>query len=194
MQQIFLNENCISDNVCHITGEDYKHLAKVVRIRTGEKIRVTSSSEESYICEVTEVGQDEILAEIKEEAFSTELPNKIYLFQAIPKGTRFETVIEKTVELGVYEIIPVEMKNCVVRWEDAKKKKKVERLQKIEDEILADIRNKDYEQALLKAQTLYYTDSWSNSAKEGWDNKRNALIKQLNELLGREETTDAEAD
>lgn len=76
----------------------------------------------------------------------------------------------------------------------ARHNKEVERLQKIEDEILADIRNKDYEQALLKAQTLYYTDSWSNSAKEGWDNKRNALIKQLNELLGREETTDAEAD
>ena len=131
MQQIFINENCISDNVCHVTGEDFKHLAKAVRIRVGEKIRVTSSSEESYICEVTEVGRDEILAEIREEAFSTELPNKIYLFQAIPKGTRFETVIEKTVELGVYEIIPVEMKNCVVRWEEAKKKKKVERLQKI---------------------------------------------------------------
>ena len=78
--------------------------------------------------------------------------------------------------------------------EKARHNNEIERLQKIEDEILEDIRNKDYEQALRKAQTLYYTDSWSNSAKEGWDNKRDALIKQLNELLGKEETTDAEMD
>ena len=76
----------------------------------------------------------------------------------------------------------------------AKHDKEVERLQKIEDEILEDIRNKDYEQALIKAQTLYYTDSWSNDAKKGWDNKRTALIKQLNELLGKEDTADVETD
>ena len=62
----------------------------------------------------------------------------------------------------------------------------VQRLQGIEDEILEDIRNGRYEQALLKAQTLYYTGTYSNDTKASWDQKREALIQQLNTLLGRE--------
>ena len=58
------------------------------------------------------------------EAGNTELPNRIFLFQAVPKGERMEYAIQKAVELGVYEIIPVEMKYCVVRLDDKKKEKK----------------------------------------------------------------------
>lgn len=76
--------------------------------------------------------------------------------------------------------------------EKARHQKEITRLQRVEDEILEDIRNERYEQALLKAQTLYYTDSWSKESKEAWDKKREALIKQLNELLGKEETAGVE--
>ncbi len=67
--------------------------------------------------------------------------------------------------------------------EKARHQTEITRLQKIEDEILEDIRNERYEQALLKAQTLYYTDSWSKESKSAWDAKREALITQLNELM-----------
>ena len=69
--------------------------------------------------------------------------------------------------------------------EKAQHQKEITRLQKIEDEILDDIRNERYEQALLKAQTLYYTDTWSKESKAAWDTKREALIAQLNELIGK---------
>ena len=59
----------------------------------------------------------------------TELPSKIYLFQALPKGDRMETVIEKAVELGVYEIIPVAMKYCVVKLEGKKAAQRVQKWQ-----------------------------------------------------------------
>ena len=59
----------------------------------------------------------------------------------------------------------------------------VERLQKIEDEILDDIRNERYGQALLKAQTLYYTGTYSNETKKSWNEKREALIKELSALI-----------
>ena len=61
----------------------------------------------------------------------------------------------------------------------------VERLQKIEDEILEDIRNERYEQALLKAQTLYYTGTYSSDTKKAWDSKREALITELTGLIER---------
>lgn len=143
MQQVFVNENAISEDaargekIVSITGEDARHLIKVMRIRTGEKIRVSTTLSDcggaSFLCEVVSISDDgtELFAKILGEAAETELPTKIYLFQAIPKGNRFETVIEKTTELGVYEIIPVSMQYCVAKWDEKKQDAKVRRLQAI---------------------------------------------------------------
>lgn len=130
MQQIFL-ENIAEDGIFHVTGPEAHHLIKVVRIRTGEKIRVTDMGGKSFLCQVIDIFDKELDVSIIEELSSTELPNKIYLFQAIPKGDRMESIIEKCVELGVYEIIPVTMKNCIVKLDDKKKKSRVERYQAI---------------------------------------------------------------
>ncbi len=130
MQQIFL-ENIAEDGIFHVTGPEAHHLIKVVRIRTGEKIRVTDMGGKSFLCQVIDIFDNKLDVSIIEELSSTELPNKIYLFQAIPKGDRMESIIEKCVELGVYEIIPVTMKNCIVKLDDKKKKSRVERYQAI---------------------------------------------------------------
>ena len=68
---------------------------------------------------------------LEKEAESTELPCRIYLFQGLPKNDKMEWIIQKTVELGVYEVIPVAMKNCVVKLDDKKAKSKVTRWQAI---------------------------------------------------------------
>ena len=68
---------------------------------------------------------------IKEDG--VELPSKVYLFQGLPKGDKMEFIIQKMVELGVYEIIPVAMKRCVVRLDDKKAKSKIARWQGISE-------------------------------------------------------------
>ena len=60
-----------------------------------------------------------------------ELPSRIYLFQGLPKADKMELIIQKAVELGAYEIIPVETKRCVVKLDGKKAAKKVERWQQI---------------------------------------------------------------
>ena len=60
-----------------------------------------------------------------------ELPAKVYLFQGLPKGDKMEFIIQKMVELGVYEIIPVAMKRCVVKLDEKKAKSKTARWQGI---------------------------------------------------------------
>ena len=130
MQQIFVNDNPV-DNTFTIVGDDLHHLSKVVRIKNGEQIRVSTSLGDNYLCEISDISSDRIIATIKEQVSSTELSNKIYLFQALPKGDKMETIIEKCVELGVYEIIPVEMKNCIVKLDDKKKKTRLQRYQTI---------------------------------------------------------------
>ncbi len=130
MQQVFINETPVNGEIT-ITGQDAHHLIRVVRLKTGEKIRVSLADGTNYICTVKKALDKELVVSILEEVPSTELPNKIYLFQAIPKGDRMETIIEKCVELGVFEIIPVQMKNCIVKLDDKKKKSKRERYQAI---------------------------------------------------------------
>ena len=121
MYQFFVEDAQIGKEFITITGSDVNHIKNVLRMKPGEKIRVSNQQGKDYYCEILELGDDFVQADILDsEAAGTELGAKIFLFQALPKGDRMETVIQKAVELGVYEIIPVAMKNCVVKL-DAKK-------------------------------------------------------------------------
>lgn len=131
MYQFFVDDAQIGRKFVTITGGDVNHIKNVLRMKAGEKIRISNQQGRDYYCEISEVTDTFVQADIlNEDAASTELPSKIYLFQGIPKGDRMETVIEKAVELGVYEIIPVAMKYCVVKLDAKKEAAKVARWQK----------------------------------------------------------------
>ena len=132
MHQFFIEEEQIGKEYVTITGGDVNHIKNVLRMKPGEKIRVSSRGGQDFYCRIAEMGDDFVQADIlDEEASKTELPSHIYLFQGIPKGDRMETVIEKAVELGVYEIIPVAMKYCVVKLDEKKAANKIRRWQAI---------------------------------------------------------------
>lgn len=48
------------------------------------------------------------------------------LYQGLPKGDKMELIIQKAVELGVSEIVPVAMKNCVVKLDEKRQQKAAE--------------------------------------------------------------------
>ena len=134
MYQFFVEDAQIGKEYITITGGDVNHIKNVLRMRPGEKIRVSSRSGQDFFCEIAELTDDFVQADIlNEEVPDTELPARIYLFQALPKGDRMEYVIQKAVELGVYEIIPVAMRYCVVKLDQKKAAKKVERWQTISE-------------------------------------------------------------
>ena len=133
MYQFFVDDCQIGKEYVTITGSDVNHIKNVLRMRPGEKIRVSSSSRDMF-CEIAELTDDFVQADIlDEEAPDTELPSRIYLFQGLPKGDRMEYIIQKSVELGVYEIIPVAMKYCVVKLDAKKAGNKVKRWQAISE-------------------------------------------------------------
>lgn len=132
MHQFFVNRGQIGKEYITITGDDVKHIGNVLRMKPGEEIRISDGEGADFFCEIEEVTAEEVRAKILQKpAENTELPNRIFLFQALPKGERMEYVIQKAVELGVHEIIPVEMKYCVVRLDEKKKAKKRDRWQAI---------------------------------------------------------------
>lgn len=132
MHQFFVSADQIGKEYITITGSDVNHIRNVLRMKIGERVRISDSDSGDYFCEISEIGEEFVQAVIvKEDTEGTELPSRIYLFQAIPKGDRMETVIEKAVELGVYEIIPVAMKYCVVKLDEKKAQARVKRWQTI---------------------------------------------------------------
>ena len=132
MYQFFVDDAQIGKEFITIIGSDVNHIKNVLRMKPGEKIRVSNQKGQDYFCSIIELGDDFVQADILDsEAANTELSSKIYLFQALPKGDRMETVVQKAVELGVHEIIPVAMKYCVVKLDAKKAENKRKRWQAI---------------------------------------------------------------
>ena len=135
MYQFFVEENQLVGNKISILSSDVNHMKNVLRMKIGERVRVSVSyNGRSFFCVIDSMTEDEVIVSIEsEDKNGTELSNHIYLFQGLPKGDKMELIIQKAVELGVYEIIPVAMKNCVVKLDDKKAGNKVKRWQAISE-------------------------------------------------------------
>lgn len=132
MYRFFVEESQIYNGTVHIMGSDVNHIKNVLRMRPGEKILVSTGGEKEYHCAVSDFPEGEVLAAVEEvTAADRELPSGIVLFQGLPKGDKMELIIQKAVELGATEIVPVEMKRCVVKLDRKKAEKKAERWQTI---------------------------------------------------------------
>ena len=133
MYQFFVETTQITEDQIRILGKDVNHMKNVLRMKPGEEIRVTDSeTSKSYCCEVAELYEETVVCHIlAEEEEGSELPVRIYLFQGLPKADKMELIIQKAVELGVYQIIPTACRRCVVKLDPKKEKTKLARWQQI---------------------------------------------------------------
>lgn len=133
MYQFFVEPSQINGNRIVITGSDVNHIRNVLRMKIGEEIAVSNGIDgKEYRCGIEEYSKDSVLCTlrfIKEDGI--ELPSKVYLFQGLPKADKMELIVQKAVELGAYEIIPVAAKRCVVKLDEKKAAGKVNRWQGI---------------------------------------------------------------
>ena len=133
MFNFFAKENQRQNDKYFISGTDFNHIKNVLRMVVGDTFLVSENGI-SNLCEIESLENDFVVARIIEENYNdTNLPIKIHLFQGLPKGDKMELIIQKTVELGVESIIPVEMNRCVVKIDDKKKKSKQQRWQAISE-------------------------------------------------------------
>lgn len=135
MYQFFVEPHQINmdDKTVIILGSDVNHIKNVLRMRVGEEIAVGNGQDgKEYRCGIVALEEDCIQCElrfVKEDG--VELSSQIYLFQGLPKADKMELIIQKAVELGVYQVIPVSTKRCVVKLDDKKAKSKIVRWQGI---------------------------------------------------------------
>ena len=128
MHQFFVTPMQVKEDRIYIEGQDVNHIKNVLRMKTGEQLKISDGNNKRYLCEIeTMTAQEVCVRIIEEQQVNTELPSKIYLFQGLPKGDKMELIVQKAVELGVYEVIPVTTKRAVVKLDEKKAAKKVER-------------------------------------------------------------------
>ncbi|MCM1172892.1 MAG: 16S rRNA (uracil(1498)-N(3))-methyltransferase [Clostridium sp.] len=128
MHRFYVENFSGTGNTIDITGSDVNHIKNVLRLKTGDEIIVGDGSGTDYTCKIEGMEQDRVTTVICDVTRNAaELETKIILFQGMPKSDKLELIIQKTVELGVSEIVPVITKRTVVKPQKNKEEKKLER-------------------------------------------------------------------
>lgn len=133
MPKFFVENNQIKNDTIYIKNQDVNHIKKVLRKNIEDEITICDeNTKQDYLCKITNIEENEITCKIiKELETNVESNIEVSIFQGLPKADKMELIIQKSVELGVHDITPIEMKRCVVRLKEKDKTKKIERWQKI---------------------------------------------------------------
>jgi len=134
MAKYFFDKENLSDNEIVIEGAIAHHLINVMRVKIGDIVCFCDGEETDYITNLIEVyakGKKITCVFVVTKVISckTELKTKIRLFQGLPKGDKLELIVQKCVELGVFEIIPVNTRRT--QFLNKNFEKSLNRLQKI---------------------------------------------------------------
>lgn len=164
MYRFFVNSEQILENEICITGKDVNHIKNVLRMKVGQQVLISNGQDREYTCAIEEICPEKVLLSICDiYGPERELSVQVTLFQGLPKSDKMEMVIQKMVELGAYEIVPVATKRCVVKLDEKKAAMKTKRWNAIAESaakqskrgIIPEVTEPiSFRQALEKARTM----------------------------------------
>ena len=191
MPRFFLSAPEPENGCFEITGDSAHHISFSLRMRCGEHITVCDGEGYDYECVIQSMDGQTVRAEILEKRQTiTESPVRIRLYQSVPKGDKFDYIVQKAVELGVSEIVPVYSARCIVNPDAKSEEKRLVRLNKIAEEaakqcgrgiiprVLPYMRYAEAVKSAEGSSFLCYEDEQSYSLKE-----------YLGEFIGKNEKT-----
>lgn len=137
MSKFFVDPSAVSGAHIYLENkDDLHHLRKVLRARPGMELDISDGDCWEYKTCLEELTEDcATLKILDKQKFATEPATRVTLYQGVPKASKMETVIQKTVEMGVDTIVPVFMERTVV-VEKGNFGKKLERWNKIAAEAV----------------------------------------------------------
>lgn len=131
MKKLFTEYDGVSEKI-YLNEEQSRHITKSLRMKKGDMLTVCTGDGNDYGCIIDDINKDGArLAVCYKQASDSEADIKVSLYQGVPKGDKFEDIIQKCTELGVYEIIPVLTKRCVSRPQEKQAEKKRQRYARI---------------------------------------------------------------
>ena len=133
MPKFFVKTSQIKEENIYINGTDFNHISNVLRLKVGEQITIGNmDTGENYLCEILKFDKEKVTTKIIEKLKEQkEIKLEIHILQGIPKSDKMELIIQKSVELGVSKIIPIQMDRSIVKLNEKDEKKKNDRWNKI---------------------------------------------------------------
>ncbi len=132
MPRFFLLSEKAENGVFEIRGDDARHISFSLRMRPGELLTVCDGEGVDYECKIVSMDGESVRLEVLSSCQTqAEPPLDICLYQSVPKGDKFEYIVQKAVELGVSRIVPVYSSRCIVKPDAKSEEKKVLRLSRI---------------------------------------------------------------
>ncbi len=197
MQKFLIPQKKINGNKAKITGQDAKHITKVLRMRPKDKILFTDGNGRDFISTITEISSQEVMLDITETINSKfESPVQITIFQGMLKDSKMDTLVRHLTELGIYAWTPLLCKRSIPRPDKKRIDSRLKRWEKIAIEALKQC-NRSILPKINKPVT--FPDIIENCSKFDlkitfWENatlpvnslKKNKNIKKIGILIGPE--------
>ncbi|MGX6442803.1 16S rRNA (uracil(1498)-N(3))-methyltransferase [Neobacillus sp. K501] len=134
MQRYFVKHRA-NDHHFLIDGEDRHHIIKVMRMEIDDNIICVEPDGKAAVCKIVKITDEQVVADVVQWMDETpELPISVTISSGLPKGDKLEWIIQKGTELGAHEFLPFAAKRSIVKWDEKKAAKKIERWQKIAKE------------------------------------------------------------
>ena len=191
MPRFFVKTEQIREKEIIIVEEDVKHIKNVLRKQIGDILEICNQQTgTTYKCEIIDLQDDKILTNIIDENYNEKNKIHVDIYQGLPKADKMELIIQKSIELGVNSIIPVEMKRCIVKLDSKSESKKIERWKKIAESaakqsgrnLVPEIRN------IIKIEEISKLTNTYDSIIVCYENEKENYIKnELIKLKNKEE-------
>lgn len=156
MQRYFVPNEQFQANTVTITGDDARHIVRVMRMRPGDEIILCNHSGQAYAARITSIHETgsvsaDIVSPLDQRP---ELPVHVTVAQGLPKGDKLDLIVQKGTELGAREFWLFPSERSVVKWEGAAKvERKLGRLHKIAKEA-AEQSHRNFIPAIRKHEGL----------------------------------------
>ncbi|WP_129125321.1 16S rRNA (uracil(1498)-N(3))-methyltransferase [Geomonas oryzae] len=136
MRSFFLGDNAISDGEAVVTGELYRHMARVLRLKEGAEVELIDACGVRHCGTIAEVGAKALTVRIAANAApAVEEPAlSITLYQGLPKGEKLDLILQKCTELGISEVVTFDGARSIVKFRGEKTAGKLARFEKIVQE------------------------------------------------------------
>ncbi|PAE21870.1 16S rRNA (uracil(1498)-N(3))-methyltransferase [Robertmurraya siralis] len=187
MQRYFVRN--FEDNRFYISDDDRHHIVKVMRLQVDDEIYCVTKGK-SALCRIEEITDQQVVAKVvKWEEASVEMPIQVTIASGLPKGDKLEWIIQKGTELGAAKFIPFTASRSIVKWDEKKAFKKVERWNRIAKEAAEQshrhIRPEVHQPISLKKLVElsenydYKLVAYEESAKQGEASVFSSVLKEM---------------
>lgn len=136
MRNFFLGESTVFGDIVTVTGELYRHMARVLRLKQGSEVTLTDDSGSKLCGVIEEVGARSLTVRITATRQAPELEQglRITLYQGLPKGEKLDLILQKCTELGVTEVVTFDAARSIVKLRGDRSTGRLERCEKIVQE------------------------------------------------------------